>query len=218
MKEAPVPASAISGGLANAEIERAKAYGRAAKSPRTRHEYARDWAHFAAWCAERGVAPLPASPPVVARYLASLGEKMKIASIRRRTVAISQCHKERGLDSPTTHKLVREVLAGIARIHGAAQQQKNAITAQLLAAALETLDSETLRGRRDRAVMLVGFAGAFRRSELAALNVVDLAFDRRGVTVNVPRSKTDQARRGPPLRRARTERDARRTQRCRRQN
>ncbi len=108
-------------------------------------------------------------------------------------VAISQKHQECGLEPPTAHKLVREVLAGIARTHGSAPKQKSALDAELLEAALGTIDLETLRGQRDRAILLLGFAGAFRRSELAALNVADLTFDRRGVTVVVPRSKTDQA-------------------------
>lgn len=178
--------------LALAEEEAAKAYGRAAKSARTRTEYARDWAQFAAWCADRGLASLPASPPVVARYLGTLGERLKIASISRRVVAISQQHKERGFDSPTSHKLVREVLTGIARTHGSAQNRKAAITTDILGTLLKALDRESLRGQRDRAILLLGFSGAFRRSELAALNVNDLAFDKRGIVVTVSKSKTDQ--------------------------
>jgi len=178
--------------LAIAEDEATKAYGRAAKSARTRTEYARDWAHFPAWCAERGVASLPASAPAVACYLGTLGGRLKIASIRRRVVAISQRHKERGFDSPTAHKLVREVVTGIARTHGSAQAQKAAITTDVLMNLLKVLDRESLRGQRDRAILLLGFSGVFRRSELAALDVADLAFDERGIVVSVAHSKTDQ--------------------------
>ncbi len=193
MNEPLAPAGSAAEALSDVEIERAKFYGRAAKSPRTQHEYAREVAHFEAWCARRGLVAMPAPPPVVARYVASLAGDLKIASIRRRVVAISQKHQERGLEPPTAHKLVREVLAGIARTHGSPQKQKSALGAELLEAALGTIDLETLWGQRDRAILLLGFAGAFRRSELAALNVADLTFDRRGVTVVVPRSKTDQA-------------------------
>jgi integrase len=182
--------------LALAEEEAAKAYGRAAKSGRTRVEYARDWAHFAAWCAERGLPFLPASPPVVARYVGTLGASLKIASIRRRVVAISQHHKERGFDSPTAHKLVREVVSGIARTHGSAQTRKAAITTDILGTLLKALDRQTLRGQRDRAILLLGFSGAFRRSELAALDLADLAFDDRGLVVTVRHSKTDQEGQG----------------------
>ncbi len=182
--------------LALAEEEAAKAYGRAAKSARTRVEYARDWAQFATWCAERGLAFLPASPPVVARYLGTLGASLKIASIRRRVVAISQHHKERGFESPTAHKLVREVVGGIARTHGSAQIRKAAITTDILGRLLKSLDRETLRGQRDRAILLLGFSGAFRRSELAALDVGDLAFDDRGLIATVRYSKTDQEGQG----------------------
>ena len=85
MTQGLVPAATVVDALAATEEELAKIYGRAAKSARTRIEYARDWAHFAAWCAERGLASLPASAPVVARYLGTLGASLKIASIRPRT-------------------------------------------------------------------------------------------------------------------------------------
>jgi len=93
------------------------------------------------------------APPVVARYVASLADELKIASIRRRVVAISQKHQELGLEPPTAHKLVRGVLAGIARTHGSAQKQKSALNAEPLEGALRTIDLETLRGQRDRAIL-----------------------------------------------------------------
>jgi integrase len=181
--------------VAESEIEAAKAYGRAAKSTSTRREYARDWTTFAAWCADRGLASLPASPPTVARYVATLAPRLKVASIRRRVVAISQQHKEWGFESPSAHKIVREVLTGIANTHGSAQTMKSALSADLLPAALLAL-GEGLRARRDRAILLLGFAGGFRRSELAALDLADLRFERRGLVVTVRKSKTDQAGEG----------------------
>ncbi len=177
-----------------AEIERAKSYGRAAKSTSTRREYARDWADFERFCQSRNLAALSAEPQTIARYVAALAGALTIATIRRRVVAISQVHQERGLETPTAHKIVREVLAGIANTHGSAPRQKEALTLDLLRAALLTLqrDRNGLKATRDRALLLVGFAGAFRRSELAALDVEDLRFDRRGLTVTLRRSKTDQ--------------------------
>jgi len=180
--------------IEEAEIERAKAYGRAAKSTRTRREYARDWAAFERYCDSRNLTALPADPQTVARYIATLAGALTIATIRRRIVAISQVHQERGLETPTAHKVVREVLAGIANTHGTPVRQKEALTLDLLRAALLTLqrDRNALKATRDRALLLLGFAGAFRRSELAALDVGDLRFDRRGLTVTLRRSKTDQ--------------------------
>jgi integrase len=176
------------------EIQRAKAYGRAAKSVSTRREYARDWADFERYCRSRNLSALPAEPQTVARYAATVAGTLKIASIRRRMVAISQVHQERDLPAPTAHKVVREVLAGIGNTHGSAVRQKEALTLDLLRAALLTLgrDRNALKASRDRALLLLGFAGAFRRSELAALDVADLRFDRRGLTVTLRRSKTDQ--------------------------
>lgn len=180
--------------LEEAENERAKAYGRAAKSSSTRREYARDWADFERYCQRRNLATLAAEPQTVARYAATLGGVLTIATIRRRIVAISQVHQEHGLASPTAHKLVREVIAGIANTHGSAARQKEALTLDLLRAALLTLqrDRNAIKAIRDRALLLLGFAGAFRRSELAALDICDLHFDRRGLTVTLRRSKTDQ--------------------------
>lgn len=110
-----------------------------------------------------------------------------------RSVSISQLHQERGLKSPTTHKLVREVLAGIANTHGTAPRKKTALTLELLRLSLFGIGDSELKVARDRAILLLGFAGAFRRFELAALDVGDLAFDKRGLTVTLRRSKTDQS-------------------------
>lgn len=177
-----------------AETERAKAYGRAAKSFSTRREYARDWIDFEHYCQSRSLVALCAEPQTIARYVATLAGVLTIATIRRRVVAISQVHQERGFETPTAHKIVREVVAGIANTHGSAVRQKEALTLDLLRAVLLTLqrDRNALKVTRDRALLLLGFAGAFRRSELAALDVKDLLFDRRGLTVTLRRSKTDQ--------------------------
>jgi integrase len=184
--------------IEEAEIERAKAYGRAAKSTSTRREYARDWADFERYCRSRRLLALPAEPQTVARYAAGLGGVLTIATIRRRIVGISQVHQERGFETPTAHKIVREVLAGIANTRGSAVRQKEALTLDLLRAVLLTLqrDRNALKATRDRALLLLGFAGAFRRSELAALNVEDLRFDFRGLTVTLRHSRTDQASTG----------------------
>jgi integrase len=178
--------------LATEEIERAKTYGRAAKSARTRHEYDRDWADFEDYCRQRSLAALPAEPQTVARYLAALARRLKIATIRRRAISISQRHQQHGLETPTAHKLVRDVLTGIANAHGSAPQKKTALTLDLLRLALFGVGGSDLKIARDRAILLLGFAGAFRRAELAALDVVDLVFDERGLTVTLRRSKTDQ--------------------------
>jgi len=183
----------------DADIENAKRYGRAARSPRTRLEYARDWAHFARYCERAGLAPFPAEPQTVAAYLASLAGKLKPTTIQRRAAAIAFQHRQNGHAPPTAHPIVADVLAGITREHGVAPRRKAALTIELLREALSAIDNGTLQGIRNRAILLLGFAAALRRSEIVALNVEDLEFDERGLTVHIRSSKTDQEGRGEAI-------------------
>jgi hypothetical protein len=104
----------------------------------------------------------------------------------------SQVHKERGFDSPTAHKLVREVVTGIACTHGSAQTRKAAITTDVLGALLGVLDRETLRGQRDRAILLLGFSGAFPVVEARSARPLGPRVRRDRGVVMVRYSKTDQ--------------------------
>jgi integrase len=106
-------------------------------------------------------------------------------------VAIAQQHRLLGHPSSTADPIVREILAGIARTHGIAPRTKTALTAELLKDVLHRLD-DGLRGRRDRALLLLTFGGGFRRSEVAALDVAEVRFEKRGAVVTLRRSKTDQ--------------------------
>jgi integrase len=185
------------------DVESAKRYGRAARSPRTRIEYARDWSHFAHYCEHAGLAVLPAAPQTVAAYLASLAGRLdrplKATTIQRRAAAIAFRHRQHGHAPPTAHPLVADVLAGITREHGVAPQRKSALTIELLREALAAIDDGTLRGVRNRAILLLGFAAALRRSEIVALNLDDLVFDHRGLTLHIRSSKTDQEGRGETI-------------------
>ena len=125
-------------------------------------------------------------------YFTALAATHKVSTIRRRAVAIAQAHKEHGLDSPTSHKICREVLTGIANQKGTAPRRKSALTLELLKDALLAIGGETLKSKRDRALLLVGFYAARRRAELAALDVTDVRFEKRGAVLTIRRSKTDQ--------------------------
>lgn len=171
--------------------ERAKAYARSARASATRRAYASDWVDFEDYCGRNELDALPASPQTVALYLAELAGNRKVSTVRRRVVAIAQQHALRGVPSPTSDSIVREILKGIARTHGTAPKKKTALTADLLKDVLHRLD-DGLRGRRDRALLLLTFAGGFRRSEVAALDVNDIRFETRGAVVTLRRSKTDQ--------------------------
>ncbi len=171
--------------------EQAKEYMRQAKAPNTVRAYRSDWQRFSAWCAQRALASLPASEDTVALYLADLAATAKTSTLQRRLSAIAQAHKTAGLPAPTTDAKVRLTWAGIRRQKGTAQVGKSPILTADLRRLLATCEDRPL-GLRDRALLLVGFAGAFRRSELISLDVADLTFGSNGVTVKLRRSKTDQ--------------------------
>jgi site-specific recombinase XerD len=180
------------------DVEAARDYAAAAKAPNTLRAYRGAWEAFEAWAQERGVAPLPAPPAIVASYLAHRAtEGAKPASLALYLSAITEAHRAAGGDAKALRASaeVRAVMAGIRRTHGAAQRQASPATAEVLRAVVPGLGTD-LGGLRDRALVTLGFAGAFRRSELVALDVADLVFSPRGVEVRVRRSKTDQAGEG----------------------
>jgi len=175
--------------------EQAKEYARSAKASNTRRAYAADWADFERWCAIHDLPALPAAPETVALYLTALAEQRKVATLQRRITAISQAHETLQFDSPTRSLVVRTVMAGIRRTKGTAQRRKAPAVTTVLRAMVETLPP-TLLGTRDHALLLLGFAGAFRRSELVSLDLDDLLFSDDGITVTLRRSKTDQEGQG----------------------
>jgi integrase len=182
-----------------ATAERAAAFIQAAKAPATRRAYASDWCHFTAWCAQHQLAPLPATPETVALYLTDLAHPAagetpkKPATLTRRLTAINAAHKANHLDSPATmnHRVVAATFHGIRRTLGTAQARKRPLTRERLVKVLDHLEGP-IAAARDQALLLIGFAGALRRSELAALRCEHLHWGKRGLTIAIPRSKTDQ--------------------------
>ncbi len=170
---------------------RARDYVGQARAANTLRGYRADWAHFEGWCRSHGLSSLPASPEHVALYLASLAETHKASTLQRRLSSISQAHKAAGLESPTGHAAVRAVWAGIRRARGVAQEGKAPAVTEDVRAMVAALP-DSLLGTRDRALLLVGFAGAFRRSELVSLDVGDVEETREGLVATLRRSKTDQ--------------------------
>jgi integrase len=135
---------------------------------------------------------LPATPQTVALYLTDLAKTHKVSTLYRRLSGISQAHQAAGYVTPTTDAHVRLVFQGIRRTLGSAPAQKNAAITAEVRAMVETLSPTSLIGVRDRALLLVGFAGAFRRSEVVSLAVADVTFASDGLIVQLRRSKTDQ--------------------------
>lgn len=161
----------------------------------TRRAYAADWAHFSTWCQQQGLASLPADVATVAAYLLDLAATMKIATIERRLTSISKAHRLASAPNPTKTEVIHETMKALRRKLGTAQEQKAPAVTAVIQAMLATLD-KSHAGLRDRALLLVGFAGAFRRSELVALTVADLRFEPAGLVVTLRKSKTDQEREG----------------------
>ncbi|UVH55172.1 tyrosine-type recombinase/integrase [Variovorax paradoxus] len=158
----------------------------------TRRAYAGDLRHFRDWGGR-----IPATPAMVARYLAAYAGKVKASTLNRRLAAIASAHTVLGKPSPTRSELVRTTMRGIRRVHGSAQRQAKPLSVEMLRVlAKPQRHLDPLRDLRDRALLVVGFAGGFRRSELARLKLEDLAFDAQGVTVTLVRSKTDQQGKG----------------------
>lgn len=178
------------------DLEGAARYAEQSRSESTRKAYGVDWSHFVAYCQSVKADPLPADPATVAAYLSRSADTYKVSTLQRRLSAISIRHKSAGYASPTAHPIVSETWEGIRRELGSDPDAKTAAVGPVLRQFLDTIDTDTLQGKRDAAVLLVGFYGAFRRSELVALNVDDLEFDDSGVTVKVRRSKTDQQGKG----------------------
>jgi site-specific recombinase XerD len=180
-------------------LERAEGYALRAKAPATLRAYATDWRHFTAWCAARGLGPLPAEVRTVAAYLSGHAGRSAITTLRRRLSSISQIHQAAGWPSLTATAEVRLVWQGIVRTHGTrpARRAEPAVTETLRALVAGFDDSR--QGCRDRALLLVGFAGFLRRSELVALDVADVAEVPEGLEVLVRRSQTDQHGEGAVL-------------------
>lgn len=175
--------------------EKARGYALNSKAANTLRAYRADWRKFTAWCDERQLIPLPATAETVAMFAAELAGAEKASTLQRRMSAIAEAHRAAGFESPTRAGIVQNVLAGVRRAHGSAQEGKAALLTQDILAMVATCD-EDLAGLRDRALILLGFAGAFRRGELVALRVGDLTFTSSGLVIAVRRSKTDQEGQG----------------------
>jgi len=165
---------------------------KAEKAASTRRAYGTDFRLFKAWCDGKGVSSLAASPETVAAFLAAeTGNGTKPSTLGRRVAAIRYAHKLAHLDTPTDSEAVKATLRGIRRTFGGAKVRKApAIAAKVQA--MVALAPDRLTGLRDRALLLLGFAGAFRRSELVALDVADVEETETGLLVTIRRSKTDQ--------------------------
>lgn len=161
----------------------------------TRRAYSGDWRRFTVWCIENQRSHLPASAATLAEYVSHLADEGKASStIERAMAAITVAHVSADTEPPNTRParaVLRRHRAELAE-DGRGVRKAKALTIPALRAMIETLDTSTLAGLRDRALIVVGFALGARRSELAALNIADLTFTDDGLQVAIRRSKTDK--------------------------
>ena len=169
------------------------------KSANTLRAYESDYKDFSFFCAKNNFSSLPADPKILSLYLTHLSQTSKFSTLKRRIASISVIHKLKGHYIDTKHPVIRENLLGIKRVKGSNQKAKKPILINDLKQIIDVIskkDIREIRKKRDKALILIGFAGGFRRSELVALENEDVEFVREGVKIFVQRSKTDQSGEG----------------------
>ena len=189
----------LSTALAEA-IETAKGYARQAHAAETHRAYQHDWRAFEAWCAASGCIALPAEPVAVAAYLASLATTHSHSALQRRRAAIGYQHRLHGLQWIAAHPAIHATLRGIGRTHGVARRRRQAaaLTSLEVRQLLATCRDD-LAGARDRALLLIGFAAALRRSELVGIDAEHVRPTADGLRLLIPSSKSDAAGDGVEL-------------------
>ena len=169
----------------------AKSYAEQSLSTATRRAYGTAWADFERWCQQQDFSPLPAAEPTVGLYLADRAATLTVATLNLRLSAIRARHRLAGHPLNGAHPAIRDVFVGIKRVKGSAPQAKAPLLTEQLRAAVLALP-ETVKGHRDRALLLLGFAAALRRAELVSLDVGDISFVDDGLILLLRRRKTDQ--------------------------
>lgn len=183
--------------LANKAIELAglaslaAGYAHASKAPNTRRAQSSDWRHWCQWCALVGLQALPAEASTLCLYLTAHAGTLSINTLRRRMGSVSQAHKAEGHPSPAAAQSVHAVWTGIARAHAQPLRRATPLVVEAMRACLDQLSDDD-RGTRDRAILLVAWGAALRRSEVCALRTTDIEIADRGMILHVRKSKTDQ--------------------------
>jgi integrase len=192
-RHGPCAAIALRESVLATEVAELRSHALAANSQRG---YAADWRRFAAWCAAQGREALPASADTAGLYVADRSATLANASLTRAIAAISRHHREAGFQSPTQDARFRQLMAGIRRKNRAPQGAKQALLVEDLFEILKQIPglgkSEAVE-HRDRALLVIGFCGALRRSELVNLDVEDVHWASEGIILTLRWSKTDQA-------------------------
>jgi len=168
---------------------------KSSKANNTLRAYKSDFKDFGAFCAQHGFDSLPSEPKIVSLYLTYLSKNSKISTLRRRLVSIGMVHKLKGHYLDTKHPIIIENLMGIKRVKGSIQKGKKPILINHLKSIINIINQQEIdeiKKIRDKTIILVGFGGGFRRTELISIDHEDLEFVPEGVKITIKRSKTDQ--------------------------
>ncbi len=178
--------------IKNLEIETLKNL-RNSKAANTLKAYQSDFKDFSAFCLKNGLSAIPTKPKIIAIYITHLSKKSKFSTLKRRIASISVIHKLKGHYLDTKHPIIMENLHGIKRTLGSRQKAKKPILINDLKLIIKAIDKEKIR---DKALILLGFSGGFRRSELVNIIHDDIEFVPEGIKILIKRSKTDQSGEG----------------------
>ncbi len=168
---------------------------KSSKADNTLRAYKSDFKDFAAFCTKHGLNSLPSEPKIISLYLTHLSKNSKISTLRRRLVSISMVHKIKGHYLDTKHPIIVENLMGIRRVKGSIQKGKKPLLISHLKSIINVIDEqkiEDIKKFRDKSILLIGFSGGFRRSELISIDYEDLEFVNEGLKITIRKSKTDQ--------------------------
>ena len=168
---------------------------KSSKANNTLRAYKSDFKDFVVFCTRHGLSSLPTEPKIVSLYLTHLSKNSKISTLRRRLVSISMVHKLKGHYLDTKHPIIVENLMGIRRVKGSIQKGKKPILINHLKQIINSINEQNSsenKKLRDKALILIGFGGGFRRTELISIDYEDLEFVPEGLKITVRKSKTDQ--------------------------
>ena len=171
---------------------------KSSKAANTLRAYKADYKDFASFCLKHGFKPIPSEPKIISLYLTHLSKICKFSTLKRRLASISVIHKLSGYYIDAKHPMITENLMGIKRINGSHQKAKKPILINDLKLIINVIDEDKNEKRKlkNKALILIGFAGGFRRSELVLISHDDVEFVPEGVKIFVKRSKTDQSGEG----------------------
>jgi len=169
------------------------------KAANTLRAYRADFKDFSSFCAKNGLSSFPTEPKILSIYLTHLSSTSKFSTLKRRIASISVIHKMKGHYLDTKHPIIMENLHGIKRIKGSNQKAKKPLLInelKLIINAIDQADQSEIKRIRDKTIILVGFSGGFRRSELVNIDHDDIEFVSEGLKIFIKRSKTDQSGEG----------------------